>query len=141
MDFNVYLTFDGTCEDALNFYADTLGGEILMLSHFNEMPEGDFKPPPGSENRVLHARMMLGGKLVMASDSFPGQTVTHGGFSMQTGWDSVEEAEAIFAKLSEGGSISMPFGPTFWAKAFGTCKDKFGVDWMVNVDREDWTQT
>ncbi len=135
MDIHTYLTFDGTCEEALNFYAQALDGEILMLSRISGMPGGDL--PPGAEVRILHGRLSLGGQVIMASDSFPGQRVSHGGFSMSLGFDMVEEARIAFEKLSAGGEVTMEFAETFWAKAFGICTDQFGVSWMVNVDKPD----
>ena len=136
MQLVTYLTFDGTCRDALEFYAETLGGEIIMISPFSDLPDEPGMPPIGPEhaNRVLHARMSLGGQILMASDSFPGQPVAHGGYSLSAQFTDIAEAKAKFEAISAGGEVTMPAGPTFWAAYFGVAKDKFGVSWMVNVD-------
>lgn len=128
-----YLTFDGTALDAITFYADVLNGELAEVMRFDQMPgaEGKYSAEVGA--RLVHGQVRFGGQVIMVSDTM-GQDPFEGhhGFTIQTNWDTVTEAEAAFAKLSKGGTVSMPFGPTFWAKGFGVCRDKFGVGWMVN---------
>ncbi len=135
MESSPYLTFDGNCEQALGFYAATLGGTFELVTRFGDMPGTDVAPQ--DRDRVGHARLLKDGKLVlMASDSWPGQHQGIQGFSMQTGWDDVETARDFFLRISDGGEVVMDFAETFWAKGFGLCRDRFGVGWMVNCDTE-----
>lgn len=133
MDLNIYLTFKDNARDALAFYADVLGGEVTDLMDFGEMP-GDWNPVIAK--RLAHGRVALGTKSIMASDSWSDDDFkAFAGFRVQTAWDTVEEANAAFSRLSEGGVVVMPIEPTFWAAAFGICRDKFGVEWMCNCDK------
>ena len=131
---DVYLTFDGNAREAMQFYADTLGGKLHMMMTFGEAP-GDMcaNLPAGSDQRIMHSAIMLGERVLMASDSMPGHPY-HGqqGVSVALTYATVEEANRIFAKLAQGGETIMPMGPTFWSEAFGMCKDRFGTSWMVN---------
>ena len=130
-----YVTFDGTCREALEFYRRELGAEIVMVSPYSDLPK-DAPMQVGLEHadRVLHARFLLGGQVIMASDSFPGQPVNHSGFSLSLNLEDKTAAETVFDALSNGGQVTMPLAKTFWAELFGVCTDKFGISWMVNVD-------
>jgi PhnB protein len=73
----------------------------------------------------------------MATDSLEsmGQTVVPGNnFHIVVHTDSEEETDILFAKLSNGGEIEMPLNRTFWGAYFGMCRDKFGIQWMINFD-------
>lgn len=130
MQLATYLNFDGTCREAMTFYAETFGAEIRSVSTFADLSGG---APPGGEDRILNMQMTLGGHLVMGSDTPPGRPVAHGGFALTAGCADEAEARAAFAALSEGGEVTMPLGPTFWSSLFGMCTDRFGVAWMVNT--------
>ena len=126
-----YLFFDGNCADAMRFYERTLGGKLQLMTH-GESPMAA-QTPPGSANRILHARLELDGRLLMASDSMVGQPYEKmKGFSLSLIYPTVAEAQRMFAALAEGGQITMPIGKTFWAEAFGMLVDRFGTPWMVN---------
>ncbi|PWJ58259.1 PhnB protein [Dyadobacter jejuensis] len=137
---NVYLTFQGNCELAFNFYQSALGGEFKDLSRFGEMPPEEGMPELSNEmkNRLMHVSLPISTETVlMGSDTVPGfgPDVTMGdNFSISLNVDSKEEADSLFAKLSEGGTITMPLDETFWGSYFGMLKDQFGINWMVNHD-------
>lgn len=128
-----YLAFDGSCADAMRFYETVLGGTIKVMMSGTECPVKD----PMIEafgDRILNAQLELpGGVFLYGGDTPPGMPHqgVHG-FSITLNYDTTEEAEAIFNKLSEGGSVTMPFSPTFWAEKFGMLTDKFGVHWIIN---------
>ncbi len=133
MKLNPYLTFDGNAQEAMTFYAEALGGTVADAMRFGDMPESDHWPGMPADE-MAHIRVDFGGQSLMASD---GGGRTHEGFhghSLQTSWDTPEEAKAAFDRLAVGGEVIMPCEPTFWAKAFGMCKDRYGVTWMVNCD-------
>jgi PhnB protein len=135
-ELDAYLFFDGNCADAMRFYEKTLGGSLEgPIMTYGQAPGGEC--PPGAEDRVMHASMMVGGRRLMASDSPPGRP--HGGmhgFALSLNYDGVDEARRMFDALADGGSVTMPFAETFWTKGFGMLTDRFGTPWMVNVNHE-----
>lgn len=132
---NVYLTFAGTCKDALALYKEALGGEIVSLQTFGEAPTPNI--PDDQKNNVMHAEFRAGDIYFMASDSMPEQPVILGNaVTLSIGLDSLEEQESIFSKLSDGGAVTMPLQDTFWGARFGMLTDKFGINWMLNCDKK-----
>ena len=134
MKLNTYLNFPGTCAEALDFYVKHLGAKILMKGTYGEMSGqgGPQNLPPGLKpESVLHSRFQIGDTLVMASDGPPERCPPMRGTYLALAVESNEEAERIYAALSEGGEVSMKIGETFFAERFGQFRDKFGVNWMV----------
>jgi PhnB protein len=133
---NSYLNFDGTAEAAFNFYKSIFGGEFQMLQFIKDMPGGADNFPENERNRVMHVALPIGdGSILMASDILPSA-----GHKLHVGNNhfinitpkSEEEATKLFQALSADGQITMPLEKMFWGALFGTCTDKFGVQWMVN---------
>lgn len=128
---DAYLTFDGTCADAMRFYERTLGGKLTLITHA-ESPMAA-QTPPGSADRIMHARLDLGGRLLMASDAMVGHPYQGmKGFSLSLIFSEVSDAKRTFDALAEGGKVTMPLQKTFWAEVFGMLVDRFGTPWMVN---------
>ena len=130
-----YLFFDGRCEEALEFYRKALGAKVEMLMRNRESPEPPPPGmlPPGSEGKVMHASLRIGDSVVMASDGHCRGKPSFQGFSLSVTARDEAEAKRFFAALSEGGSVTMPLGKTFFSPAFGMATDRFGVGWMVIV--------
>ena len=127
-----YLAFDGTCAEAMRFYAKVLHGTLGIMTN-RQSPFAD-RCPPEHLDRVAHARLELeDGISLYAGDCPPGMPYQgmHG-VSIALNYDSVEGAQQIFDALAEGGTVTMPFSDTFWAKKFGMVKDRFGCHWIVN---------
>lgn len=135
MQLNPYLFYNDNCEAAFKFYEKVLGGKIEMMLRADEGP-ADMKPGPGREKLIMHARMSIGGHILMASDSPPEHFHKPQGFSVSLTISDPAEAERKFNALAEGGSLNMPFGKTFFSKGFGMCIDQFGIPWMVNSPLE-----
>lgn len=128
--FNVYLTFPGNCEEALNFYKNCLGGEIGTLSRFGDSP---VDAPEEHKNRVMHAEFKADGIFFMASDSMPEHPVGPGDMvTLSINLTDAQDQETIFNRLAEGGTVTMPLEKTFWGAMFGMVTDKFGIHWMLN---------
>jgi PhnB protein len=128
-----YLNFDGKCREAMTFYQKCLGAE-LQLMPFSDMPGG--KIPPEAKDRIMHARLTKGTAILMASDSLPGMPFQQGNnFWVSVDCESVEEVERLFNSLVEGGTVRMALQTTFWAARFGMLTDRFGVNWMFNVEQ------
>lgn len=130
-----YLNFDGNAAEAIAFYAEVFGTEVKNQTTFGDMPPQDWVHD-GNRHRVAHARIETENVALMVSDSagfepFEG----HKGHSINVSLGDVEAGRALFETLSAGGEVRMPYAPSFWAKGFGVCRDKFGVEWMVNVEQ------
>jgi PhnB protein len=133
MQLNPYLFFNGQCEEAFKFYAQVLGGKIDgMLTHAGTPAEQQV--PAEWRDKIMHARLIVGDQVLMASDAPPDHYEKPNGFSVSIQIKDKAEAERIFNELAEGGKIQMPFGQTFWAAGFGMCADRFGIPWMVNCE-------
>jgi PhnB protein len=129
---NPYLSFDGQCEEAFEFYARCLGGKIEAMMRYGESPMAEHVPPQRHE-RILHALLVVGDQVLMGAD-VPGRYGKPQGFSVSLQIDDPDEAERIFNALSENGTVTMPLERTFWAERFGMLVDRFGIPWMVNCD-------
>ncbi|WP_227369910.1 VOC family protein [Halomonas sp. M20] len=137
-----YLFFDGRCEEALEFYRNTLGAEITALMHFKDNP--DFKDgsaptegcmgPQYSDDKVMHASFHLGDTTVMVADGQCRGQPNFQGFSLAITVSEKDEAERLFTALGEGGQVQMPLAETFFSPRFGMVADKFGVSWMIVVE-------
>jgi PhnB protein len=134
MDLNTYLMFDGTCETAFKFYEKVLGGKIVAMMTYAEMP-GNTEMSKDSKNRIMHARLQIGDKLLMASDCPPGRFDAAKGFNINISVKDPAEADRLFDALSVKGTINMPIQETFWAKRFGMLVDQFGTPWMINCEK------
>ena len=132
MELQPYLFFEGRAEEAIGFYREVLGAELLMLMRFRESPE-PAQIAPGTEEKVMHAAMRIGGATLMLSDGRCVGQPQFGGFALSLSPPDQATAERIFAALAAGGQVVMPLGRTFWSPAFGMVTDRFGVTWMVNL--------
>ncbi len=125
-----YLMFDGNCREAMTFYAAAFEAPLDM-STFGEMPDAK----PEGADRVMHARFAAGGGTLMASDTMPGMPFSAGNnFSVSVDCESAGEQDRLMTALSEGGAVTMPLQETFWGARFGMLKDRFGIQWMFNLD-------
>ena len=129
---NAYLSFDGTCADAMTFYASLLDAKLEALIRYGEMPDGS-PTPPGSADRVMHACLVHEDFVLMAGDSMAGERYEGmRGIMMTLTYPTADEAKRVFELLAKGGSVEMPLGETFWAETFGMVTDRFGTPWAVN---------
>jgi PhnB protein len=131
METNSYLLFNGQCEAAFQFYAQTLGGKIeAMMSHAGTPAESQV--PAAWRDKIMHARLKVGNTILMGSDAPPDRYDAPKGFSVNIDAKNAAEAERVFGALAEGGTVQMPVQQTFWAERFGMLVDRFGIPWMVN---------
>jgi PhnB protein len=129
-----YVTFDGRCEEAIEFYKRALGAEVQTLMRFKDAPqEQQCMIAPGSENKVMHACLRIGETSVMASDGHNRGEPNFLGFSLAIQVANEAEADRVFAGLSEGGKVTMPLAKTFFSPRLGMVDDRFGIHWMVVV--------
>lgn len=134
MKLTPYLSFNGKCEEALNFYAGVFNGQIKDLNRFGDAPVG-MKADP---NHIMHARFVADGVYFMASDGGHGESDgrAHVGISMSVECDNEGQIQNLFSRMAEGGQVTMPLDDTFWGAKFGMLKDKYGVHWMFNYQKQ-----
>jgi PhnB protein len=131
MQINPYLTFNGDCKEAFEYYAQVLNGKIdAMIPH--EGTPAEAHAPAGWGSKILHARLTAGESAFMGSDVPPSHYQKPGGVSVSLGIQDPAEAQRVFQALAEGGTTQMPIQKTFWAQLFGMCVDSYGIPWMVN---------
>jgi len=131
MRIDPYLLFKGNCEEAFKFYAKVLGGKIEAMMTHEGTPAAEQTPPEWLK-KILHARLVVGDQVLMASDAPPGHQEPMTGFSVTVETSKEADAERVFGALSEGGLVKMPIQKTFWAERFGMLVDRFGTPWMIN---------
>lgn len=130
-----YLNFDGNGSEALQFYCKALNGQILFQQTFGDSPMGA-QTPEAFKNRLMHATFQCEAGTFMASDGPPGYEIKNGNnVTLSLHFDTVEKLEKAFNGLAEGGTVTMPAQETFWAHRFGMLVDKYGFQWMVNMDK------
>ena len=132
MQVQPYLSFNGRCEEAIEFYRRALGAEVTSLSRFKDSPD-QAMCPPGSAEKVMHASFRIGDSTVLASDGHCTDQTNFHGFSLALNVTDVAKAERLFAALAEGGQVQMPLTKTFFSPGFGMLTDRFGVCWMIHV--------
>lgn len=134
MKINPYLAFDGNCAEAFRVYERVLGAHIEDMMTFADSPMAD-QTPESDKQLIMHASMTIDGQMIMASDAPGGRYERPQGVFISIGLSDVSRGQRIFEELSEGGSVIMPFGPTFWAAGFAMFTDRFGTPWMINCER------
>ena len=131
MTFAPFLRFDGNAAEAMTFYADLFGADEIQILRFSDAPPEANLPP---SDAVMYSHIMLGAHALMASDSMPGQPFQpQMSVSVNHSVATPEEGQAIFDRLAEGGDVTIPYGPVFFAPAFGMVRDRFGTNWMIGV--------
>ncbi|MDH6286254.1 MULTISPECIES: VOC family protein [Rhodococcus] len=127
---NPYISFDGNARQAMEFYKDVFGG-TLALNTFGEYgaPEGE------GADKIMHAMLESDtGYTLMGADTPPGMEHNPGtNIAVSLSGDDGDELRGYWAKLADGGSVSVPLEKQMWGDEFGACTDKFGISWMVNI--------
>jgi PhnB protein len=132
---NVYLTFAGQCEEALNFYKEALDGEIVSIQRFGDSP---MEVEEEEKQRIMHSEFKADGVYFMASDGGPEHPIIPGtNVSLSLNFTDEQEQEVAFNKLASGGRITMTLQDTFWGAKFGMLTDKYEVNWMVNCQKSN----
>lgn len=136
---STYLNFPRNTEEVFNYYKNIFGTEFSApIARFGDIPPMDGMPPMNAEdlNLVMHVSLpILGGHILMGTDAPESM-----GFKVSIGNnvyinlepDTRSETKRLFDALSAGGHVEMELQDTFWNAYYGSCKDKFGVQWMFN---------
>lgn len=133
---NSYITFNGNCREAMNFYKDCLGGD-LTLQTVAESPMGE-QFPPKMKNSILHSTLVRDQLVLMGSDMVSEKGLNRGnGISLMLNCSSEKETRDFYQKLSSGGEATHPLHDTFWGALFGDLKDKYGNNWILHFDKKN----
>ncbi|HEX6226011.1 MAG TPA: VOC family protein [Chryseolinea sp.] len=131
---DTYLNFNGNTEEVFNYYKKVFNGSFSKLMRFRDMPGGD-KMSNTDQAKILHVALPVGDNILMGTDvldSMNQKISTGDNITISITLDDETEANRIFDALAEEGNIIMPLGTEFWSELFGICKDKFGIQWMMN---------
>ncbi len=134
---NVYLTFNGNCEEAFDFYKSVFGGEFPYKGKFKDMPpqEGMAISADVAE-KIMHVSLPISKETMLMGSDTGGEWAKDfkqgNNFSVSVSASNKEEADNIFNALAEGGKVNMPMANTFWGDYFGMLTDKFGINWMMS---------
>ncbi len=128
---NPYISFADTARPAMEFYKSVFGGD-LSLNTFGEAGQAKGAAADGIMHAVLETPS---GFTLMASDTPPGMSRTEGdNITISLTGDDAEELRGYWERLCEGGQVTVPLEKQFWGDEFGSCRDRFGINWMVNID-------
>ncbi len=131
---SAYITFNGNCREAMNFYKNCLGGE-LQLQTIGDSPFAE-EMPKRMKEFILHSTLMKDDLLLMASDMVSEDGLTSGNtVSLMLNCNSEDEIQECYAKLSWGGTKTHPLERTFWGALFGNLTDKFGNHWLLHYQK------
>lgn len=137
MPIQPYLFLEGRCQEAIGFYRQALGAEVSLLMHYRDAPPQEgCTMPEAMLDKVMHATLKIGDATLLMSDGHASGTPNFQGFALAIMAADADQATRWFTALSEGGEVRMPLGPTFFASQFGMCADRFGVGWMVMVEKK-----
>lgn len=128
---NSYLTFNGNCRQAMQFYRDCLGGELLFQT-IGESPLSN-KMPPQMKESIVHSTLTNDNLVLMASDMVGEQGLKKGNaVSLMLNCTSENEINEYYKKLSQGGEMTHPLHVSFFGALFGDLVDKFGNQWLLH---------
>ena len=134
MQIQPYLFFDGRCDEAIEFYKSVFGAEVGMLMRWKDSPDKSMCTP-ANENKVMHSSVTIGESRVMMSDGRNSGVPKFEGFALSVNAKDDADADRMFNALAVGGQVTMPMSKTFFAPRFGMVADKFGMHWMILVER------
>ncbi len=134
MHIEPYLFFEGRADEAIAFYQRAIGAQLVSRMRYSDSPPDAQKCPDGSSppgEAVMHASLQVGQTLLMLSDGFARGQPEFKGVALSLTAKDDAEARRLFDGLAEGGQITQPLEPSFFATSFGMLTDRFGVMWMV----------
>ena len=139
---NVYINYDGNCEEAFNFYKSVFGGEFPYVGRYKDMPVQEGQKPLTEEdkNRIMHISLPVSKEtILMGSDTICEMSESFkkgNNFAISINADNMAEIDRLFKGLSAGGKVTMPMNKTFWGDYFGMFEDKFGINWMLSFNEK-----
>ena len=135
---SIYLNFTNKTEEAFTFYKSVFGGTFTSINRFSEVPPQKGAPPMKEEDKklIMHIELPIMGNYVLmgtdAPESMRPQLIQGNNMSIMLEPDTREEVDRLFHALSAGGKVEMPLTDMFWGAYYGSCTDKYGIQWMFN---------
>lgn len=128
---NPYLSFKDNAREAMEFYQSVFGGKLDL----NTFKEFNASEDPGEDDKIMHAMLEADNGIVFMASDTPARMEYRPGanISLSLSGDNEEELSGYFARLSEGGQVTMPLEKAMWGDTFGMLVDKFGIPWMINI--------
>jgi PhnB protein len=127
-----YLSFEGRCEEALEFYRNAIGAEVTTLLRYKDSPDPGMSEP-ASLDKVMHATLRIGESTVFASDGRCGGKPNFQGIWLALTAPDEADAQRLFEALAAAGKVQLPLTKTFFSSRFGIVSDRFGVSWMIQA--------
>ncbi|MEG6586756.1 VOC family protein [Dendrosporobacter sp. 1207_IL3150] len=138
MAVEAYISFNGNCREAVEFYTQVFNAEKPQIMTYGQMPpDPNFTVPEDAKNLIVHTRLTISGSNVMFSDVPPGMGQEHvrgNNISLTIVTTNIDEIKTYYEKLKQGGTILMELQETFWSKCYGYVIDKFGIHWQLSHD-------
>lgn len=134
---NPYINFNGNAEEAFNFYKSVFGGEFASIVRFKDLEGSEFPVPEEDADKIMRIVLPIGGNTLIANDvptSLGPVNENENRSKISVSAGSREEAEKIFAGLSEGGAVEMPLDKSPWGTDFAMFRDRYGIEWTVEFD-------
>jgi PhnB protein len=138
MTLNAYISFNGNCREAVDFYAKVFETEKQKILTFVDVPhDPEFPLPENAKSLVMHTYLKIAGTEIMFSDTFPGMSFTAGNnINLTLISKNLDEIKTLFNKLKEDGIVGMELQETSWSKCYGSLTDKFGIPWQLSYDNK-----
>ncbi|QTD41255.1 VOC family protein [Sporosarcina sp. Te-1] len=138
MAVDIYLTFNGNCREAIEFYSEVFKTEQPQVMTFGEAPPNPEYPlPEDAKDLIMHGRLKINGSTVMFSDTFPGSKVMEGtNISLAIVSNDRDAIQESFEKLKQGGTVKMELQETFFSKCYGSVRDRFGIEWQLSYEEQ-----
>ncbi|MDR0497711.1 MAG: VOC family protein [Treponema sp.] len=134
MKVSPYLQFNGNCAEAIAFYEKAFEAKAEITRYKDAPPSEGYKPPPGTEDFVMHASIALGDAVIMLCDLPPDmKSVSGDNVAVSLTMENADQVKSCFNAMKEGGEVGMDLQETFWSKCFGSLEDKFGINWMLSI--------
>ncbi len=134
---NPYINFNGNAEEAFTFYQSVFGGEFASIVRFKDLAGPEFPAPAEDADKLMRIVLPIGGNTLIANDvpaAMGPVSENENRSKISVSADSREEADKIFAGLSEGGAVEMPMDESPWGTYFAMLRDKYGIEWTVEFD-------
>jgi PhnB protein len=137
IDIVPYLTFSGNCREAMKFYQNCLGGKLYFQT-LGDSPEGVKKLPGKMKHYILHASLIQEALILTGTDLVSDSGLHRGNsVSLMLNCTSEKEIRKLYKRLSYGGLEKYPLENTFCGAIFGSFKDRYGHDWILNYNKTD----
>ncbi len=134
---NPHINFNGNAEEAFNFYKSVFGGEFTKIIHMKDLASAEFPVADADINKIMHIALPIGEHNTLIANDVPeflGKVSENENRSkISVSADSREEADKIFSGLAMGGQVEVPIGDSPWNTYFGMLRDKYGIEWIVEV--------